>query len=114
MATATWQGMEELINETLTCGCRHLLLFDYQSAGDALTAKDSSVEIRNRLHSLHPDEHMLQFAPPADFNFTIASYQAGAKAVIPRPRTDGEGDGFVAELALLLEMLPSYLLINSV
>lgn len=114
VAETTGQRMEELVNEATTSGCRHILFFDCQAADNSLSGADSPVSIRTNVFRQHPEEHILQLANAADFNFILESYLSGVKAVIPRPRTDGEQERFITDLILLLEMLPAYFLINSV
>ncbi|HZV81887.1 MAG TPA: DUF4388 domain-containing protein [Geobacteraceae bacterium] len=99
----------EAMEAAFRTGLRPCLITDTPETFAVGSSHPQPTDISAVIRDKYPSCIRIQLALPGDTPFVLQAYRSGAKAVIPRPSTEGNSPVFADDFIALLEILHTYL-----
>lgn len=103
--TSDSKVLDDLVNRALSKELQPILVFDAPDEEAESFTKETLSATRQRKMELFPEVSLLQLASATDFIFTLQSFNAGVRAVLPKPYLAERPETFVEDMILFLKTL---------
>lgn len=102
-------NLDPIIDQSLSKGLVPILVIDAPEKIEGGFPAENIASLRQQKLAKYPRISLLQLASPEDYEFSLHALQAGARAVLPRPRPGERKETFVADTITFLDAFRSYL-----
>ncbi|UCG78555.1 MAG: DUF4388 domain-containing protein [Nitrospirota bacterium] len=101
--------MVHFLDQCVSKGITPVVVYDGPDIAEGGLTEDIITSLRDKVSGIGPDTLQIQFAFPLDYLFMLQSYNAGIKAVFPKPHRDAKKKTFIADTVQFLEAFKYYL-----
>ena len=108
-ATDGEEELDRIIAQCLLIKMSPVLVFDSPEISGGILSEEKIVSLRRKVKARYPQVPSIQMASPADYAFTLQSYNDGIRAVFPKPSKKSGKATFIEDTIKFLETFKSYI-----
>jgi hypothetical protein len=103
------EELDRIIAQCLLIKMPPIVVFDNPETSEGILSEEEIVSLRRKVKAGYPQVLFIQMASPADYAFTLQSYNEGIRAVFPKPsKTSGKAT-FIEDTIKFLKTFKSYI-----
>ena len=103
------EELDRIITQCLSMKALTVLVFDNPETKGEVLSEEKIISLRRQLKKKYPQASIVQIASPHDFNFMLASFNDGVRAVLPKPSKNAKKETFIKDTIKFLETFKSYI-----
>ena len=108
-ATDGEEELDRIIAQCLLIKMSPIIVFDNPEMSEGIFSEEKIVSLRRKVKAKYPQVPSIQMASPADYAFTLQSYNEGIRAVFPKPSKKSGKATFIEDTIKFLKTFKSYI-----
>ncbi len=108
-ATDGEEELDRIIAQCLLIKMSPIIIFDSPEISGGILSEEKIVSLRRKVKARYPQVPSIQMASPADYAFTLQSYNEGIRAVFPKPSKKSGKATFIEDTIKFLKTFKSYI-----